>query len=356
MSQAASKPDRRLDVTRADSPRLDFRSDTLTRPSAGMRQAIAEAEVGDDYYCEDPTVQALESRIAELFGKEAAILNTSGTQSNLVAIMSHCGRGDAYVVGDGSHSHLNELGGAAMLAGVQPKAVPNQSDGTLALNDIEAAINPAGILFAPCKLLALENTIGGKVLPMDYVRAATELAREQGMASHLDGARVFNAAIALNLPVAAVVRPFDTISVCLSKGLGAPVGSLLVGPAEVIERARRHRQALGGGLRQAGILAAAGLYALEHNVARLAEDHARAQRLATALNDIEGVHAQTPQSNIIFADIDPALAGRFAAFLAAAGIRHSGSEKRQRWVTHLDIDDAALEETTEALESFAKQG
>lgn len=343
------------DTAPGPNPRLDFRSDTLTRPCAGMRRVIAEAEVGDDYYREDPTVQALEARIAELFDKEAAILNTSGTQSNLVAVMSHCGRGDAYLVGNGAHSHLNELGGAAMLAGVQPKAVPNQPDGTLALQDIAATVNPAGLIFAPCKLLALENTIGGKVLPMDYVRAATDLAQAQGMASHLDGARVFNASVALKLPVAEVVRPFDTISVCLSKGLGAPVGSLLVGPAEVIERARRHRQALGGGLRQAGILAAAGLYALEHNVERLAEDHARAQQLAAALNGIEGVDAETPQSNIIFAHVDPAVAGRFAAFLAAAGIRCSGTEARQRWVTHLDIDDAGLEETIGVLGRFAGQ-
>lgn len=346
MSETALKPDQRL----------DFRSDTLTRPGAGMRQAIAEAEVGDDYYREDPTVQALEAKMAALFDKEAAIFNTSGTQSNLVAIMSHCGRGDAYVVGDGSHSHLNELGGAAMLAGVQPKAVPNQPDGTIALDGIAGTVNPEGILFAPCRLLALENTIGGKVLPMDYVREATALARKHGMASHLDGARVFNAAIALDLPVAEVVRSFDSISVCLSKGLGAPVGSLLVGSAELIERARRHRQALGGGLRQAGLLAAAGLYALEHNVERLREDHLRAQRLAEALNRIEGVEAGAPDSNIIFAEIDPSVAGGFSHFLSEAGIRCSGNETRQRWVTHLDIDDAALEETIAVLEKFAARG
>ena len=345
MRETALKPDQRL----------DFRSDTLTRPSGGMRQAIAEAEVGDDYYNEDPTVQALEAEIASLFGKEAAIFNTSGTQSNLVAIMSHCGRGDAYVVGDGSHSHLNELGGAAMLAGVQPKAVPNQPDGTIALDDIAGTVNPEGILFAPCRLLALENTIGGKVLPMEYVREATALASAHGMASHLDGARVFNAAVALGLPVAEVVGPFDSISVCLSKGLGAPVGSLLVGSAELIKRARRHRQALGGGLRQAGLLAAAGLYALEHNVERLREDHLRAQRLAEALNRIKGVKAGTPDSNIIFAEIDPSLAGTFSRFLSEAGIRCSGNERRQRWVTHLDIDDAALEETIAVLSRFAER-
>ena len=345
MSETVLKPDQRL----------DFRSDTLTRPSAGMRRAIAEAEVGDDYYREDPTVQVLEEKMAALFGKEAAILNTSGTQSNLTAVMSHCARGDAYVVGDGSHSHLNELGGAASLAGVQPKAVRNQRDGTLALEDIEAAINPDGLIFAPCRLLALENTIGGKVLPQYYVEAATNLARARGLMCHLDGARVFNAAVALELPVDEVVRPFDTISVCLSKGLGAPVGSLLVGSADVVERARRHRQALGGGLRQSGILAAAGLYALEHNVDRLAEDHARARRLAGALDLIEGVRVETPQSNIIFADVDPSLAGRFAAFLAEAGIRCSGNETRQRWVTHLDIDDEALEEAMTALKRFAGQ-
>ncbi|WP_282609551.1 low-specificity L-threonine aldolase [Pelagibius sp. Alg239-R121] len=345
-----------LEIPLAPGQRLDFRSDTLTRPSSHMRRAIAEAAVGDDYYREDPTVQTLEREVAALFGKEAAILNTSGTQSNLVAVMSHCTRGDAYIAGDGSHSHLNELGGAASLAGVQPKAVRNQPDGTLALEDIEAAINPDGLIFAPCRLLALENTIGGKVLPQNYVEAATNLARSRGLACHLDGARVFNASVALGLPVVEVVRPFDTISVCLSKGLGAPVGSLLVGSGDLIEQAHRHRQALGGGLRQAGILAAAGLYALEHNVERMAEDHARARRLAGALNLIEGVSADLPQSNIIFADVDPSIAGPFTDFLTEAGIRHSGSETRQRWVTHLDIDDEALEEAMSALKRFAEQG
>ncbi|MDX8355829.1 low-specificity L-threonine aldolase, partial [Cognatiyoonia sp. IB215182] len=240
---------------------LDFRSDTVTKPCLPMRDAMAEAEVGDDYYRDDPTVQELERFAADLFGKEAALLTPSGTQSNLIAVMSHCQRGDAYIVGHRSHSYLRELGGAAMVAGVQPQVVQNQSDGTLRLEDMEASLFPASILFAPVQLIAVENTIDGMVLPLDYLSSVSDLATQKGLKIHIDGARIFNAAAALGCPVSEIANYCDTLSFCLSKGLGAPIGSILVGSEEVIERARRHRQMLGGGMRQAGIVAAAGLYA-----------------------------------------------------------------------------------------------
>ena len=260
--------------------RYDFRSDTVTRPSPGMRAAMANAEVGDDVFRDDPTVTRLEARMAALFGKEAGLFVPSGTQSNLIALMVHCERGDEYIVGQMAHCYRWEAGGAAVLGSIQPQPLTNQADGTLLLADIEQAIKPDDSHFARTRLLALENTIGGRALPLSYIDAATAVARRHGLACHLDGARVFNAAQALGVPVDVVAQPFDTVSVCLSKGLGAPVGSVLVGSAALIEKGRRLRKMLGGGLRQTGILAAAGLYALDHNVERLADDHANARALA----------------------------------------------------------------------------
>lgn len=331
---------------------LDFRSDTVTKPCPLMREAIAKAEVGDDYYRDDISVRELEQFAAELFGKEAALLTPSGTQSNLIAIMSHCQRGDAYIVGDRSHSYLRELGGAAMVAGVQPQVVQTQPDGTLSLKDIEASLFPASILFAPVRLIALENTIEGKVLPLDYLRDVAALANQRGLPVHLDGARIFNAASALGCPVSDIAHHSDTISFCLSKGLGAPVGSVLVGSAQMIETARRHRQMLGGGMRQAGILAAAGLFALKNNMGRLTDDHMRANKLAATLSDIPGLSVQSPQTNMVFCDIDRSIQDRFSDYLNKNGICVSGTPARQRWVTHLGIDDTALSTTLDLLARF----
>lgn len=328
---------------------LDFRSDTVTKPCLGMRDAMAKAELGDDYYRDDPTVQELERFAADLFGKETALLTPSGTQSNLIAVMSHCQCGDAYIVGHRSHSYLRELGGAAMVAGVQPQVVQNQDDGTLRLDDIKSSLFPASILFAPVRLIAVENTIDGKVLPLDYLSSVLELATEHSLKIHMDGARIFNAAVALGCPVSKIASYCDTLSFCLSKGLGAPIGSVLVGSAEVIEKARRHRQMLGGGMRQAGIVAAAGLYAMHNNVSRLKADHVRATELAAALSRVPGLTVEAPQTNMVFCDVDASVQSEFSEFLKETGFRISGTPKRQRWVTHLGIDDMALASTVKLL-------
>ncbi len=325
--------------------KYDFRSDTVTRPSPAMRAAMASAEVGDDVFGDDPTVKRLETRVAELIGKEAALFVPSGTQSNLIALMTHCERGDEYLVGQQAHCYRWEAGGAAVLGSIQPQPLENAADGTLALADIEAAIKPDDPHFACTRLLALENTIGGKVLPTDYVQAATALAKQHGLSCHLDGARLFNAAVALGLPAATLAQPFDTVSVCLSKGLGAPVGSVLVGSTTAIARARRLRKMLGGGMRQAGILAAAGLYALENNIDRLAHDHANARILAQGLAKLPGLSVTQPDTNIIFVSVEASVAPSFAAQLAKHGIGvvSTYGSTRQRWVTHLDVDAEAVD-------------
>lgn len=332
----------------------DFRSDTVTRPGPAMRAAMASAEVGDDVYRDDPTVIRLEETLAERFGKDAGVFLTSGTQSNLVALMAHCGRGDEFIVGQQAHAYKWEGGGAAVLGSIQPQPLNNQADGSLALQDIEEAIKPDDSHFARTRLLALENTIGGKVLSHEYMEAATALARRHGLATHLDGARVFNAATALRMPVATLARPFDTVSVCLSKGLGAPVGSVLVGSAPLIAKARRTRKMLGGGLRQVGILAAAGLYALEHHVARLADDHANAKALAEGLASFSQLKVAMPDTNIVFVEVDGVIAEDFSAHLAARGIGITSAYGaiKQRWVTHLDVDRAAVEDALDAAKSF----
>lgn len=325
--------------------KYDFRSDTVTRPSPEMRAAMAQAEVGDDVFGDDPSVKRLEARLAEMLGKEAALFVPSGTQSNLIALMAHCGRGDEYIVGQQAHCYRWEGGGAAVLGSIQPQPIENLPDGTLLLEQIEAAVKPDDPHFARTRLLALENTIGGKVLPTDYVEAATALARRHGLGCHLDGARVFNAAVALGVPVEKLARPFDTVSVCLSKGLGTPVGSVLVGSAQLIAKGRRLRKMLGGGLRQVGILAAAGLYALEHNVERLALDHANAKALAQGLAKLPGIQVAAPDTNIVFVDVAPQYASAFAQHLAQHGIGVTSAygATRQRWVTHLDVDQHAVE-------------
>ena len=335
--------------------KYDFRSDTVTRPGAAMRAAMASAEVGDDVFGDDPTVKRLEARMAELIGKEAALFVPTGTQSNLIALMTHCERGDEYIVGQQAHAYRWEAGGAAVLGSIQPQPLENAADGTLALADIEAAIKPDDPHFARTRLLALENTIGGKILPTDYVNAATALAKQHGLGCHLDGARIFNAAVALGLPASTLAQPFDTVSVCLSKGLGAPVGSVLVGSKAAIARARRLRKMLGGGMRQAGILAAAGLYALEHNIERLAEDHANARALAEGLSKLPGLKVTRPDTNIVFLDVEPSMAPAFSAHLAQHGIAvvSTYGSTRQRWVTHLDVDAKAVDDALKIASQFA---
>ena len=335
---------------------IDLRSDTVTRPTAAMRAAMASAEVGDDVFADDPTVNALQERIAAMLGKEAAIFVPTGTQSNLCALMAHCGRGDEYLVGQAAHTYLMEGGGAAVLGSIQPQPIAQQADGSIALADITAHIKPDDAHFARTRLLALENTWGGKVLPLEYIDAATALAHRRGLATHLDGARLFNAAVAsapalgLDAYGAAerISKGFDSVSVCFSKGLGAPVGSALCGSKELIAKAHRTRKMLGGGMRQAGILAAAAMYALDHHVARLADDHANATRLAEGLQGLAGVIVQIPQTNILFVDISPERAVGVVDRLRDAGLLCTGLY-RLRLATHLDVSTAQIDESVRIL-------
>ena len=330
----------------------DFRSDTVTRPSKGMRAAMAAAEVGDDVYGDDPTVNRLEAVLSERVGKAAGLFVPSGTQSNLIALMTHCGRGDEYIAGQAAHCYVNEAGGAAVLGSIQPQPVANQPDGTLALADIAAAVKPDDIHFARTKLLALENTIGGKAIGLDYQREATALAHELGLATHLDGARIFNAATALGVDVAEVAKGFDTVSVCLSKGLGAPVGSVLLGPESFIAAARRNRKILGGAMRQAGLLAAAGLYALEHNVDRLRDDHALAEKLAAGLAEFDALKVQKAATNMVFLEVTGADGAAFETFLKERGVAMHSRYGKQRWVTHLDTGEADVDAALAAVAAF----
>ena len=330
---------------------IDLRSDTVTQPCAAMREAMSGAVVGDDVYGDDPTVNRLQDYAAELFGYEAALFAPSGTQTNLIALLAHCGRGDEYLVGQEAHTFRYEGGGAAVLGSIQPQPIANQPDGSLALADIAAQIKPRDFHFARTKLLALENTIGGRVLPRDYVRAATALAHERGLATHLDGARICNAAVRQGIALQEAVQGFDSVSVCLSKGLGAPVGSVLCGSRALIEEGKRWRKMLGGGMRQAGIIAAAGLYALQHNVQRLAEDHDNAAYLSAELARIPGLAVSTPQTNIFYVDIPAEHCAPLARALAADGIRVSMGPKL-RLVTHKDVDRAQLRKVADAFARY----
>lgn len=321
---------------------VDLRSDTVTQPTPAMREAMTRAELGDDVFGDDPTVNALQARIAALLGKEAALFVPTGTMSNLCGLMAHCQRGDEYLVGQMAHTYRWEGGGAAVLGSIQPQPLPQQADGSILLSDIEAHIKPDDAHFARSRLLALENTWGGNVLPQAYVLEACALARVRGLATHLDGARLFNAAVATGRPVAELAAPFDSISVCFSKGLGTPAGSALVGSRELIARAHRVRKMLGGGLRQAGVLAAAALHALDHHVERLAEDHANARLLAEGLQGLDGVAVTPPQTNIVFVDVVPAKAAGLVEQLKAAGVLCTGLV-RIRFVTHLDVSRQDIE-------------
>lgn len=320
-----------------------------------MRAAIAAAEVGDDVFGDDPTVNALQERVAALLGKEAALFMASGTQSNLCGLLAHCGRGDEYIVGQLAHTYRYEGGGAAVLGSIQPQPLPNQPDGTLKLDDIAAAIKPDDPHFARTRLLALENTWSGHVLPATYVADACELAHARGLATHLDGARLFNAAVASGRTVAELARHFDSVSICFSKGLGAPVGSMLVGSRELIQRAHRVRKMVGGGLRQVGLLAAAADHALTHHVDRLADDHALAKRLAQGLAALPGVTVTPPQTNIVFAEVSDGRTPALLAHLKSRGVLATGLIGL-RFVTHLDVDAAGVDHAIAAAREFLTQG
>ncbi|MDX1454122.1 MAG: low-specificity L-threonine aldolase [Gammaproteobacteria bacterium] len=320
---------------------IDLRSDTVTRPTAAMKQAMLEAELGDDVFGDDPTVNALEAKAAALAGKAAGLFLPTGTQSNLVGLLAHCQRGDEYIVGQQAHAYCWEGGGAAVLGGIQPQPLEQDARGCMSLAAIAAAVKPDDSHFARTRLLALENTWGGRALDARYLDDATSVARQHGLATHLDGARVFNAVIATGQSLADMARDFDTVSICLSKGLGAPAGSVLVGSQDLVDSARRWRKVTGGGMRQSGMLAAAGIHALDNHVDRLAEDHARAEKLATGLRGL-GYDVDGPETNMVF--VTPGAAGdRLKTLAEERGIRLPAGE-HIRLVLHLDIDDAALEQ------------
>ena len=332
---------------------IDLRSDTVTRPTPAMREVMARAEVGDDVYGEDPTVNALQERLAADLGFEAGLWCPTGTQANLVALMSHCQRGDEYIVGMDAHTYKYEGGGAAVLGSIQPQPIPQSADGTLPLDDVERAIKPVDPHFARTKLVCLENTWMGRALPRDYPLAMRALCNRHGLGLHLDGARVFNAAVAGGVPAREVAAPFDSVSVCLSKGLGAPAGSVLLGSRVLIDSARRWRKMVGGGLRQAGIFAAAGLHALDHHVAALADDHARAQRLADGLRGLPGLTMNAQHTNMVFIDVPAHRLDALKQAIAAAGIRMSiGYTPSIRMVVHRDIDDGGIDRTIDTLRTF----
>lgn len=331
---------------------IDLRSDTVTQPTAAMRAAMAAAVVGDDVFGDDPSVIALQHRVAELTGKEAALIASSGTQTNLLAILSHCQRGEEYLVGQEYHTYRYEAGGAAVLGGIVPQPFEVESDGTLDLNLVDRRVKPDDPHFPITRLLTLENTHTGKVIPQSYMLAARRLCDRHGLNLHLDGARLFNASVATQTSIADLCAPFDSVSICFSKGLGAPIGSVLVGSANFIQRAKRWRKMLGGGMRQAGIIAAAMNYALDHHVARLAEDHVNAQRLAEGLSDIEGLYVEPAQTNMVYVNFASAEhAQRVSQQLMQQGILTATSQ-RMRLVTHLDIDAAAIERVISAFSTI----
>ena len=340
---------------------VDLRSDTVTRPTPGMRQAMLHAEVGDDVFGDDPTVNALQERIAAITGKEAALYMPTGTQSNLCGLLAHCQRGEEYIVGQLAHTYRYEGGGAAVLGSIQPQPLVMDAQGRMALPDIAAAIKPDDAHFARTRLLCLENTWNGHVMPHEYLTNAAALAREHGLAVHLDGARVFNAAVANagehGDPLAAlrhITDVFDSVSVCFSKGLGAPMGSALCGSKELIARAHRIRKMTGGGLRQAGVVAAAAMYALDHHVDRLRQDHAMAQRLADGLQGLSGLSVRSVQTNIVFLDVSEGRGPALLAHLKAAGVLATGM-LGLRFVTHLDVDADAIDRAIAAIRDFIQK-
>ena len=328
---------------------VDLRSDTVTRPSPGMRKAMHDAELGDDVFGDDPTVNRLQARAAEMFGFEAALLFPTGTQSNLAALMTHCQRGDEVILGSEAHSYRYEGGGLGVLGSIHPQVVANRPDGTMDLNEVESAVKPDDPHFPRTRLLALENTITGRVLSRKYLEDAVELARRKNLAIHLDGARIFNAAAHLKTKVKDLCAGFDSVSSCLSKGLGAPAGTVLLGNKEFIQKAKRARKVLGGGMRQAGVIAAAGLYALEHNVDRLPEDHRNAEKLAKGLREL-GVEV-TLSTNMVLAKVTPDQAAKLGEHLKKHDVLVL-PRSPMRLVTHLDVDAAGVERALSGFRSF----
>lgn len=347
---------------------IDLRSDTVTRPSAAMRAAIAAAEVGDDTYGDDPSTNALQAHIADMLGFEAALFMPTGTQANLCAILSHCERGEEYIAGQNAHCYRFEGGGAAMMGGVQPQPIAHAPDGTLSLADIAAAVKPDDPHFARTRLLALENTFGGRVMPMAYLEAATSLARRLSLSCHLDGARLFNAAVAQageagttpQEEARRIAQHFDSVSVCFSKGLGAPAGSALCGSAEFIARARRLRKTAGGGMRQSGILASAADYALTHHIDGLGRDHGLASRLAAGLRAIPGLKVSSCETNMVFVEVEgsdserEALGRALVEHLRTRGVLTTGVYAL-RFVTHRDVDEAGIDHAIAEIAQFFKQ-
>ncbi|MBY5948324.1 low-specificity L-threonine aldolase [Photobacterium rosenbergii] len=329
---------------------MDFRSDTVTRPTQAMRDAMATALVGDDVYGDDPTVNELEQWAAERHGFESALFCSSGTQANLLSLMAHCERGDEYLCGQQAHNYMFEGGGAAVLGSIQPQPIENEKDGTIPFTKLAAAIKPDDAHFARTRLLSLENTINGKVLPLSYMAEAREFVNQHNLKLHLDGARVYNAAVALGVDIKEISQYFDSMTVCLSKGLGAPIGSLVLGDKALISRVRRWRKVLGGGMRQAGILAAAAKIALTEHVHRLADDHANAKALAEGLNRVPGfkVNTDVVQTNIVFTKVDPAIDQQaLAAKLKEKDIIITPGNP-MRLVTHIDI-------TRDDIDTFLKE-
>ena len=335
---------------------VDLRSDTVTKPTPDMRAVMAAAEVGDDVYGEDPTVNRLEELAADRLGTEKAIFCTSGTQSNLLALLCHCRRGDEFIVGQQAHTYQYEGGGAAALGSIQPQPLDFEADGTLDLEKVAKAVKPDDIHFARTRLLCLENTQSGQVLPLDYLSAARDFVASRALCLHLDGARIFNAAVKLQVTASQIAQHFDSISCCLTKGLGAPIGSLLCGSANLIDEARRWRKTLGGGMRQAGIAAAAGLYALENNVERLAEDHENAERLVRGLVEIDelSVDSGRTQTNMVFVDIGEADPDALDDFLRRNGVLIHAN-RQIRLVTHLDVSESDIETVIAAFKGFFRR-
>ena len=332
-------------------PVIDLRSDTVTQPTEGMREAMLAAELGDDVYGEDPTVNRLEQYLAAELGLAAGLFVPTGTMSNLLGLMAHCQRGDEYIVGQQAHTYKYEGGGAAVLGSIQPQPIEGEADGSLDLAKVAAAIKQDDFHFARTRLLALENTMQGKMLPLEYLAAAREMTHKHGLALHLDGARIYNAAVKQGVAVRQIAQYFDSVSVCLSKGLGAPVGSVLCGSTELIGKARRLRKMVGGGMRQAGVLAAAGLYALQHQVERLAEDHSNAERLAAGLREL-GYQVEPVQTNMVYAQVGDR-AGALKACCAEREIKLTAAP-RLRMVTHMDVSAEDIERVIQAFAAFRR--
>ena len=328
---------------------VDLRSDTVTRPSPGMRKAMHDAELGDDVFGDDPSVNRLQAHAAEMFGFEAALLFPTGTQSNLAALMTHCQRGDEVILGMEAHSYRYEGGGLGVLGSIHPQVVANRADGTLDLNEVESQVKPDDPHFPRTRLLALENTITGRVLSRKYIEDAIALARRKNLGIHLDGARIFNAAVQLKTKVRDLCAGFDSVSSCLSKGLGAPAGTVLLGSKSFIEKARRARKVLGGGMRQSGVIAAAGLYALENNVERLAEDHRNAEKLAKGLREL-GLDVQL-NTNMALVKLPAEKAQPLGEHLRKQGVLVL-ARSPMRLVTHLDVDAAGVEHALSGFRGF----